>query len=326
MSFPAAVARSLLIATACAALSSGACARSSDRAAERVAGQPQSTVRAAAERPSAIVVADTDDFGAAMPTDARYGARVVSLNPTATEVIFAIGAQSRLVGRSRWDEFPAEAASIPALGDGIRPNVEAVLGARPTLVVLYATAENRAAADALQRAGVRTMALRVDHIAQFVSLCQRLGIALDATVRARSVTDSVQHTLDRVREAMRGVTPVTVVWPLWRSPVLVVGRGSYLDELIGIAGGTNVFHDQEAPSPAVSIEEIAKRNPDVLIATAKTSAELRTSSAWNAVAAVREQHLRVDDPAITGRPSVVLGMAAVSLARLLHPERAAALP
>ena len=111
---------------------------------------------------SVVAVADTDDFGAPLPTDARFAERVVSLNPAATEAIFTIGADSLLVGRSRWDEYPNAVSRIPALGDGIRPNIEAVLAARPTLVVLYATAENRAAADALARAGVRTIALRVD--------------------------------------------------------------------------------------------------------------------------------------------------------------------
>ena len=75
----------------------------------------------------------------------------------------------------------------------------------------------------------------------------------------------MQHTLDAVRAATRGVKLVRVVWPLWQSPVLVVGRGSYLDELIEIAGGENVFHDMSAPSPPVSIEEIAKRDPDVVV-------------------------------------------------------------
>ncbi len=321
MSYPVLASSRALFAVALAAIAISACARSADRAVE----QSRASDDRSALQSRTISAADTDDFGAPLPTDARDAARVVSLNPTATEVIFAIGAESRLVGRSRWDEFPAQAASIPALGDGIRPNVEALLGARPTLVILYATEENRAAARALQRAGVRTLALRVDHIAQFMSLCAQLGVALDATERARVVADSVQRTLDRVRDATRGASPVTVVWPLWRAPVLVVGRGSYLDELLEIAGGRNVFHDFAAPSPAVSIEEIAKRNPDVLIASAKTSGELRASTAWRSVAAVRNQHLLLDDPSLTGRPSVVLGMAAVSLARLLHPDRAAAL-
>jgi ABC-type Fe3+-hydroxamate transport system substrate-binding protein len=273
-----------------------------------------------------ISVADTDDFGAPLPTSADNASRVVSLNPTATEVIFAIGASSRLVGRSKWDEFPAAAATIPAVGNGIRPNIEAVLAARPTLVILYATAENRAAANALARAGVRTMALRVDRIAQFFTLTQRLGVALGAPGQAALLVDSVQRTLDRVRAVTATATRRTVVWPLWQQPVMVVGKGSYLDELIGIAGGRNVFHELTAPSPVVSVEEIARRNPELLITTDASAIRLAAAPAWRAVPAVRNRRIARDDPSLTGRPSVVLGSAAVALARLLHPELTSQLP
>src|SRR5690606_38444211 len=165
----------------------------------------------------ASVATDTarvDDFGQPLPTATTDATRVVSLNPTATELIFALGEQHRLVGRSSWDEFPAEAASVPALGDGIRPNVEAILGAQPTLVVLYATAENRAAAEALARAGVRVMALRVDRIAEFEELTLALGRALGAETTARVVVDSVRNTLTRVRETVANAARVRVAWPL----------------------------------------------------------------------------------------------------------------
>jgi len=313
-----------LLVSAIALTLAAACSR--DTGGAKGAGAVGVSTPASHATGGPVTPADTDDFGAPLPTDARFASRVVSLNPAATEVIFAIGAESKLVGRSRWDEFPAEAQKITPLGDGVRPNLEAVLGAKPTLVILYAAAENRAAADAFKNAGVRTITLRVDHIAQFMSLCTRLGIAMGAPERARQVADSVQRTLDAVRAATRGAKPVRVVWPLWQSPVLVVGRGSYLDELIEIAGGENVFHDMSAPSPPVSIEEIAKRDPDVVVASAKTATTLRASGPWRAVAAMRDNHIVLNDPAVTGRPSVVLGMAAVSLARALHPELAGSLP
>jgi len=285
--------------------------------------------RADSARPSAtsiVAAADTDDFGARLPVDDAFNARVVSLNPAATEVIFAIGAESHLVGRSRWDEHPAEAQRIPAVGDGIRPNIEAVLAQRPTLVILYATSENRAAAAALATAGVRTMALRVDHIEQFVTLTRRLGTALGASSRATTVVDTVMRTLNAVRGVTREASRRTVAWPLWQQPVMVVGRGSYLDELIEIAGGRNVFQDLDAPSPSVSIEEIARRNPEVLVGTARTRADIESRPQWNAVRAVRDGRWLTDDPTLTGRPSVGLGMAAVALARALHPELAERLP
>ncbi|WP_396200620.1 ABC transporter substrate-binding protein [Gemmatimonas sp.] len=271
-------------------------------------------------------MADTDDFGAPLPTDARFAARVVSLNPAATEAIFTIGADSLLVGRSRWDEYPKAVSRIAALGDGIRPNIEAVLAARPTLVVLYATAENRAAADALARAGVRTIALRVDRIAQFHRLLATLGRALGAEANARIVSDSVQSTLDRVRSLTASRPRPRVVWPAWESPLLVIGGGSYIDELLTIAGAENVFHDMDAPSPPVSIEEIAKRDPDLVITGASRGAKLSANPSWQAIRAVRETRFIVQDPSVTGRPSVVLGMAAVQLARALHPELRDSLP
>ncbi|WP_373064052.1 ABC transporter substrate-binding protein [Gemmatimonas sp.] len=302
-----------------------ACARADTATADTATADTRDAI-ATAGTVTASIAADTDDFGAPLPTDARFAARVVSLNPAATEAIFTIGADSLLVGRSRWDEYPKDVERIASLGDGIRPNIEAVLAARPTLVVLYATAENRAAADALARAGVRTIALRVDRIAQFYRMLTVLGRAMGADARAKIVTDSVHATLDRVKALTASRPRRRVVWPAWESPLLVIGGGSYIDELLSIAGADNVFHDMSAPSPPVSIEEIAKRDPDVVIAGVTRAATLTASPSWQAVRAVRERRFIVQDPAVTGRPSVVLGMAAVQLARALHPELRDSLP
>ena len=272
---------------------------------------------------AAAAPADTDDFGVALPQDARHATRVVSLNPAATEAIFAMGADSLLVGRSRWDEFPPGVSRIKAVGDGIRPNVEAVLAVRPTLVILYATPDNRSAAEAFRRAGAQTMTLRVDHIADFYRLVQQLGVALGAEKRAAEVSDSVRFTIERVKRLTDAlVDRPTVVWPAWESPPMVIGGGSYLDELLTVAGARNVFHDDANPSPSVSIEEVARRAPDMVLASAAGAASIRRSQIWRAVPAVRLGHVLAVNDTLTGRPSVVLGMAAMHLARLLHPELA----
>lgn len=267
--------------------------------------------------------ADTDDFGVPLPLDARHATRVVSLNPAATEAIFAMGADSLLVGRSRWDEFPPGVSRIDAVGDGIRPNVEAVLAVRPTLVILYATPDNRSAAQAFRRAGAQTMTLRVDHIADFYRLVEQIGVALGAQKRAAEVSDSVHSTIERVKRLTNAlVDRPTVVWPAWESPPMVIGGGSYLDELLTIAGARNVFHDDPNPSPSVSIEEVARRAPDMVLASAAGAASIRRSQIWRAVPAVRLGHVLAVNDTLTGRPSVVMGMAAVHLATLLHPELA----
>jgi ABC-type Fe3+-hydroxamate transport system substrate-binding protein len=107
---------------------------------------------------------------------------------------------------------------------------------------------------------------------------------------------------------------------------MVVGGGSYLDELLDIAGADNVFADSPSPSPQVSIEEIAKRDPQLVLAGDTGSGEFARTPAWNAVTAVRTGNIRRIDSRLTGRTSVNLGMAAASLARVIHPDRADRIP
>jgi ABC-type Fe3+-hydroxamate transport system substrate-binding protein len=295
----------------------GACARGDSGASG--AGSRTPALESAA-------VTDSDDFGARIRLDSLVGTRVVSLVPAATEVIFAMGRGNRLVGRTTWDMYPDSARLIPNVGDGIHPNVEVVLATRPTLVVLYAGADNRSAAAAFKKMGIAVLAIKVDHISDFERLTKQLGQLLDATDRAQQVVDTVQATLSKVRTAVAGAPRPTVVWPMYDTPVLVVGNGSFLGELLGIAGADNTFADLAQPSPEVTIEEIASRNPAVMLASPTLARQLTPSPKWRAVRAVREGQLRLTDTSVTGRPTVTLGMAAVSLARVLHPDRAARLP
>jgi len=267
-----------------------------------------------------------DDFGAPLPTDSTHAARVVSLNPAFTEIAFAIGAGGRLVGRTSWDNRPVEALAVTDVGPGIRPNVEAVLATRPTLVLLYATAENRAAAESLERAGVRTLALRTVTIADFRRAARTLGVALGAERNAAALVDSIDGTLAAVQLAVRDVVRPRVVWVSWESPLMVVGDASYEAELLALAGAENVFADRKESVATVTVEEIAHRDPALVLAGPERVARLRSSTPWRAVATVREGRFVVLDTAMIGRPGVSIGMAAVSIARALHPDRADRLP
>jgi ABC-type Fe3+-hydroxamate transport system substrate-binding protein len=259
-----------------------------------------------------------DDFGAAVSVDAAPR-RIVSLNPTTTEVLFAIGAGSRLVGRSMYDAFPRSALVVPNLGAALRPNVEAIIGAKPDLVVLYASQDNRAAADRLRQAGIATVALRIDSIAQFERDTRLLGRLTGDSARANTVVDSVRATLDRVRAATQSLARPSVFFHTWDRPLITIGGGSFLNELVDIAGGRNVYGDLAGPSGIVTVEDVVRRNPDYVLASPITAASLRADPRWQALPAVRAGHVLVFDTTIVGRPSVTLGAAARSLADLLHP-------
>jgi iron complex transport system substrate-binding protein len=261
----------------------------------------------------------TDDFGDTVVLG-NSPKRVVSLNPATTEIIFAIGAGDRLVGRTHWDLYPPAASKVPDLGTGIRPNVEAVLGARPDLVLLYASVDNRPAAARLQAAGIKTLSLKIDHIADFHRAVRLIGRLLGDSAQAAVVADSVQRTLDRVRSATSGLPAPTVFWHIWDAPLITIGRGSYMNELVEIAGGRNVYADMPDVSPTVGIEDVLRRNPQYIITGPEGSTKIQSDPRWSIAPAVKAGRILVADTALVGRPAVRLGEAAIQLATLLHPE------
>lgn len=268
-----------------------------------------------------FIAACARDGSEATPAQHTAHQRIVSLNPTTTELLFALGARGRLVGRSRWDVFPAAALQVTDVGDALRPNVERVLSVEPDLVVLYESGENAAAVERLRSTGVDVLVLRIDALADLRRAIDTLGVLLGDTTQAHIVRDSVFTTLERVRAATAGLDRPTVFWHVWDSPIITIGAGSFLTEVVNIAGGRNIYEDIEAPSATVSLEDIVRRNPYYILAGPVTAAHIRADPQWRAVPAVRAGRIAVFDTMLVGRPSVRVGEGALSLARLLHPGR-----
>lgn len=258
-----------------------------------------------------------DDFGDSVTL--APAARIASLNPTTTEFFYAIRAERRLVGRDHFDEWPVAAKSLPDLGPGLGPNVEKIMEARPDVVVLYAAAENRAAARSLRAAGVRVVGLKIDRVADFRRAAMTLGALAGDTAAARYTVDTVERTLDRIRVATAPLPHPRVLWYLWDNPLLVLGAGSYQSELLAIAGGANVYADRPEAAAQVSLEDVLRRDPEVILLDPGKAAPIRESPRWRNVTAVRESRLVDVNDALLNRPGVTLGMAASSLARALHP-------
>jgi ABC-type Fe3+-hydroxamate transport system substrate-binding protein len=260
-----------------------------------------------------------DDFGTAIDTAAVAARRIVSLNPATTELLFALGAGQLVVGRSVWDQWPVEARAVESVGPGLQPNVEAVLARRPDLVVLYASADNRAASDRLRAAGVPVLALKIDRIDQHLRGTLILGALTGQQARADALAQSLIQTLDSVRTATAGLARPRVFWHIWGQPLITIGRGSFLHELLEIAGAENIYADLATESPPVALEDVVRRDPDVILAGPVNAAALSSDPRWQAVRAVREGDIAIVDTTLVGRPSVLLGEAAIHLARVLHP-------
>ncbi|MFN2564267.1 MAG: ABC transporter substrate-binding protein [Gemmatimonadaceae bacterium] len=277
-------------------------------------------VAACTDRPATARSADgvVDEFGDTLPVGRSFR-RIVSLDPTITEILFAIGAGPRLVGRSHWDAWPSAALRLPDLGPGIRPNVEVILAVRPDLVLLYASQDNRGVARRLRAAGVATAAFKVDQIEAFRRVTPVLGRLTGDTALARLTVDTVDRSLARVRGATAGRPRPKVVIPAWDTPLFVIGGESFVSQVVSIGGGDNVYASHPERSPQVTLEDVARRDPDVILTGPERRHRYLGDPRWKTVRAAREGRVLVMDTSLVWRASPRLGEAAASIARLLHP-------
>src|SRR4051812_15139802 len=219
--------------------------------------------------------------------------RVVSLIPAATELLFAIGAGSSVVGRTQYCDYPPAAQAVANLGDGIRPSIEAVLAQRPDLVVLYNSGQNAAVAGRLRELGIPHLRINTDALSDVPRVSRLLGRLTGHQRGADSVTAVFDTALASATRSPAGRRR-KVLLLVWEQPPMTIGRGSFLSELVERAGGENLFADVAASSGVVSIEAVAARDPDLIFTTAEGPAAFARRPEWQVVRAIREHRfLRV---------------------------------
>ena len=217
--------------------------------------------------------------------------RVVSLNPAITELIFSLGAGHQLVGRTDECDYPAAAGHVPSVGGWLPPSVEAVAARAPDLVLLYGGPTNAIAAARLRSLGIPVLALRTDHLADVSRLARLLGPVLGVAGAADSLASSYDAALDSLGLGLTPGSRPPVVLLAWDQPLMVLGAGSFVSELIELAGARNVFRDLPSSSVAVSMETLVSRRPSVLVTVGSMSTRFIERPEWQAVPAVRHHSL-----------------------------------
>jgi len=155
--------------------------------------------------------------------DGRTAQRIVSLLPSFTEILFAIGAGERLVGRTTWCDYPPAASDVPSVGDGMPPNVEAVAARKPDLVVLYNSGPNVTAAQQLERLGIQTVLLELNRLEDLGPATRRLG----QLTGLRHAADSLAAAMDSLSARPPPAATTSIAFVVWDNPPIIIGRGSY---------------------------------------------------------------------------------------------------
>lgn len=253
--------------------------------------------------------------------------RIVSLAPSSTELLFALGAGSQLVGRTSWCRYPPEAARVADVGDGLNPNVEAIVARRPDLVVMYRSQLTAAAAAQLERLGIASVVLAQDRLEDIAEAARVLGALTGHAAAGDSIAAALDTLLLRGAAAARqrpAPPPIArVAFLVWDAPPIVIGGGSYLDQLTTLAGAANVFHDLASASATVSIETIVDRDPDVILVLSDSGAlpAYADRREWRAIRAVRERRFVALSADLFGRPSPSAPAAVAALRRMLEAVR-----
>jgi iron complex transport system substrate-binding protein len=256
-----------------------------------------------------------DDVGRAIPLSPAPQ-RILSLLPSATELLVALDQASLLVARTDYDTDPRLAA-LPSLGPTLTPSLERIVELRPDLVI---TASHEVAGELparLSSMGFRIYEGYAEDLDGLLSTVSRVSRLVGTEERGAQLGARLAAGLDSLRAAARGRTRTRVLYLLWHEPPYVPGRGTYVDQLIEIAGGENVFSDVGGWAD-VSFEEIVARRPDVVIVPRGEGHSLQpewltAAPRWRQVEAVRAGRLVVVDSDLFNRP----GPRVVEAARVL---------
>jgi iron complex transport system substrate-binding protein len=228
--------------------------------------------------------------------------RIVSLMPSLTEDLFAIGAGPEVVGVSTYTDYPRAAAGLPVVADFASADAEKIVALRPDVVVGIST-QTAAAAD-VRRAGIRTVLLNDDGFDDIFRDVESLGLMTGRLDAARALTDRLRaRTTALLRTVAKRTAPPRVFVVLGVAPIYTVGDASFVGKLIALAGGENAAHIPEAYG-SYSAEALLAAQPDVLVADPTVQLQsVLDRPPWNALRAVREHRIAfLPDPAILERP------------------------
>ncbi len=260
-------------------------------------------------------------------------ARVISLAPSATEIVYALGAGDRLVGVSAQCDFPPQVAAVDRVGTFVTPNIEAIVAKRPDLVIAVPSPGNQNPVEALQRLGLRVLVVNPSTVAEIGDTILVIARALGADAAGRAVVHGMHARMAAVEARVAGAASPRVLLVVGRTPLIAAGARTVQDELIRMAGGINVAAIAGASWPRLSVEAMVVAAPQVIIDTTMGSegeggADV-VSGFWGAfpsLPAVRagRVHRYAADPLL--RPGPRIPDALESLARFLHPERFAQAP
>jgi len=253
-----------------------------------------------------------DDAGRTIALDGP-ARRIVSLVPSVTETIVALGAADRLVARTRYDRDPA-LAQLPSLGGGLDPSIEGIVALEPDLVVAWNARDDRALVPRLRDAGIPVYSAEIQDTTVIYGTIERMGVLLGETGRADSVAGALRDTLREIALEVLPPPRPRALYLIAGDPPRTAGPATFIGQALSIAGADPAFPEIADDWPTISLEAVVARDPDVIVLPVGEGIPgleaLEREPGWRDLPAIRAGRVVEIDADLLARPGPALGRAA----------------
>ena len=264
-----------------------------------------------------------DDLGRKLYL-AKAPTRIVSLAPSITEILYAIGLNDEIVGVTEFCDYPPEAKQKPKIGYA-QPNIEAIVTLEPDLVLAPRAFLRADLLAKLEQLKIPTFVVDPESFEEIPSRIQTVGRILNRSSAADGVAMAMRQRIAAIRGKMEAAARVRVLYVLNSQPLITVGPGSYLDQVINVAGGFNIASQTSVPYPHLNMEAVLKEDPEIIIfPIGKTEgiplSEQQQWLRWTSLSAVKQGRLHQIPADVLNRPGPRIVEGLEALARIIHPE------
>ncbi len=251
--------------------------------------------------------------------------RIISVAPNVTEILFALGLGDRLVGVSSYCQFPPEALKKAKVGGYINPSLEKIVALRPDLVIGIAEGDLKTFVDKLAKLKIPVYITNPKNVAEVITSIQGIGEVTESVASAKRMTRAMQERIQAIRSKVQGRPHPRVLHVLNFEPLISAGKGTFVDDLIHLAGGRNIAETAQGKYPRFSLEEVLAVDPEVILLASMRSDDPLTEQRqwwerWKTLSAVRHGRIHVLNSDLIHRPSPRIVDGLEQVARAIHPE------
>ncbi len=216
----------------------------------------------------------------------RHVDRIVSLAPNLTEILFALGLEKEVVGVTLYSDYPPAATKKPKVGGFWQPNVEAVIAAKPDLVITLGFEQQKNIAERLKRIGYSSLTVSIENVNDLFEVIEKIGAATGKQCRANELVGDIRKKLNNLSVLVGTNDRIRVLWVVQREPLRVAGRDTFVNEMIELAGGQNAIGSTVHKYPPIGAEQVIASRTEVIIETEMESKNLEeqqdaTLEYWN---------------------------------------------